>query len=116
MQYQEWINNSRSARKTHIENQPYEITWCGDGVKDNYTDSATGDRIRETCDPADSSKSGWGTGGCSNSCQPVVAQPVCNRLSYVTTKNPIKIGVDSLTKTVSCTATNATSIKIDCGN
>jgi len=34
----------------------------------------------------------------------------------VTTQNPIKIGVDSLTKTVSCTATNATTIKIDCGN
>jgi hypothetical protein len=23
---------------THTEHQPYEITWCGDGVRDEYTD------------------------------------------------------------------------------
>lgn len=39
------------------------MTWCGDGV----IDSPDG----ESCDPADASKTGWGTAGCSASCQPV---------------------------------------------
>ena len=116
MQYYTWEWDHRSSVKTHIENQPYTITWCGDWVRDDYIDKYSWDHIKETCDPNDSSHSGWGTGGCSNTCEPVEAQPVCNGLSYETTKNPIKIGVDDLTKNVSCTATNATKIKIDCWN
>ena len=116
MQYYTWEWDHRSSVKTHIENQPYTITWCGDWVRDDYTDKYSWNHIKEACDPNDSSHSGWGTGGCSNACEPVEAQPVCNGLSYETTKNPIKIGVDDLTKNVSCTATNATKIKIDCWN
>jgi len=45
----------------------YEITWCGDGIKDNYIES-NGRKINEECDPADLQKESWGTGGCSTSC------------------------------------------------
>jgi len=116
MQYYTWEWTQRSAVKTHVENQPYEITWCGDGIRDNYVDQYSWNTISETCDPADPNRVGWGTGGCSNACQPVIAQPVCNSLSYITTQNPITIGVDNTTKTVSCDASNASSIRIDCGN
>lgn len=51
---------------SHVECQPYYVTWCGDGVMDaGY----------ETCDPADSKKSGWGAGGCDTSCKPVATPP-----------------------------------------
>ncbi len=112
MQYYTWEWTEWSWVKTHIENQPYEITWCGDGVKDNYIDQYSWNQIYETCDPNDSSKSGWGTGWCSNSCQPVISQPVCNNL---TIPAPFIIEAPA-DKIVSCTATNATKITIDCGN
>ena len=35
--------------------------WCGDGLISNS----------ETCDPADPSKTAWGTNGCSAACQPL---------------------------------------------
>lgn len=51
---------------SHVECQPYYVTWCGDGVVDvGY----------ETCDPADPAKTGWGAGGCDSSCKPVATPP-----------------------------------------
>ncbi len=56
---------------THVECQPYEITWCGDGVKD--TDEG------ETCD--DGTLNGQ-PGKCNVSCNGIVPNPpingVCN--------------------------------------
>ena len=48
-----WLTKGRitydanGSRKTHTEYQPYEVTWCGDAVKDSGY---------EQCDPNDSSK------------------------------------------------------------
>jgi hypothetical protein len=39
------------TRKTHLECQPYEITWCGDGIVDR--------EYNETCDPNDPKKTNW---------------------------------------------------------
>jgi len=50
----------------------YEITWCGDGIKDIFLDKGIKKYdIKEECDPADPSKESWGTGGCSTSCTKV---------------------------------------------
>lgn len=46
---------------THL--QTYEITWCGDGIRDNYVDP-TGFSVSEECDPNDPHKEGWGHKGC----------------------------------------------------
>jgi len=48
----------------HTEYQPYEITWCGDGVRDNYTDYYSSKLIKEECDPNDPNKVGFGKNGC----------------------------------------------------
>ena len=50
----------------------YEITWCGDGIKDVFLDEGIKKyNINEECDPADPTKESWGTGGCSSSCTKV---------------------------------------------
>jgi len=47
------------------------------------------DTAYETCDPNDLSKSGWGTGGCSATCEPIVAPitPKCSNLTYFRDNN-----------------------------
>jgi hypothetical protein len=64
----------------HTEYQPYEITWCGDGIKDNYTENfGNKDTINEVCDPNDSLKLWWGNGGCTSwivkGCQAITITP-----------------------------------------
>ena len=57
---------------SHSECVFYKPAFCGDGVLDAG---------KETCDPADASKTGWGAGGCSTSCQPipvVAPTPTCD--------------------------------------
>ena len=98
----------------HTEYQPYEITWCGDGILDNYIDQYTWTSISETCDPNDASKTGWGAWGCNvTNCQPIniVTTPVCNNLSI----NPL-IWASPLNSNVSCSWTNATTYTINCWN
>lgn len=51
------------------DSQPYIITRCGDGVVDKYEDLYTAANIYEQCDPHDTSKTGWGKRGCSDSCE-----------------------------------------------
>ncbi len=95
---------------THTEYQPYEITWCGDGIVDNYTDPYGAGKIVETCDPADSSKKNWGTGGCSNSCKPVTAPtpPSCTDIDVKPTT-----GTVPFSSNISCTGKNADTYKIE---
>ena len=57
-----------SDDKHHTECAYYRVSWCGDGI----LDTAEG----ETCDSADTTHAGWGTGGCNASCQPING-PVC---------------------------------------
>lgn len=56
-----------SSAPSQIDNECFDLytRWCGDGVVTNG----------ETCDPADSTKSGWGVGGCDSSCKPVATPP-----------------------------------------
>ena len=108
-------NGKREWPFYHVECDNNEITWCGDGIVDDYVEKWWL-HVHEECDPADPNHTNWWPGGCSNDCHPVTTQPVCNGLDYQPPKNPITIGEDNTTKTVSCTATNASTIKIDCGN
>ncbi len=52
-----------SSAPSQIDNECFDLytRWCGDGLVTNS----------ETCDPADSTKSGWGTNGCDTSCKPI---------------------------------------------
>jgi len=61
----------------------YEVTWCGDGIKDNYI-TDLGKSINEECDPMDRTKNNWGTGGCSTQCKSVEKPKpnVCDQISY----------------------------------
>jgi len=61
------------TRKTHLECQPYEITWCGDGIVDR--------EYNETCDPNDPKKTNWWNGWCDRECKPVTKEPVCTWLT-----------------------------------
>lgn len=54
-----------------ISEQPYEITWCGDGILDNYYDGYLKKQISEECDPADIHKQNWGDKGCSKVCKKI---------------------------------------------
>ena len=54
-----------------ITNQPYEITWCGDGIIDQYKDKYSNNYIKEICDPKDLKKLNWGSIGCSSKCTPI---------------------------------------------
>lgn len=60
---------SNGIPEKHIECAKYEITWCGDGV----LDTAYG----EVCDPNDTTKRGWGTGGCDTACKPITTNTAC---------------------------------------
>lgn len=46
-----------------IHAQSYEITWCGDGIIDNYMD-VQGFQVEEECDPNDPQEENWGEKGC----------------------------------------------------
>jgi len=104
-------NNDGSYRpeEGHTEYQPYTITWCGDGVRDNYIDTYGGFWVHETCDPNDSSRVWWGTGGCSNSCEPIIApEPAqCTNASV----SP-RSGTAPLTSNISCSGQNNSTFKI----
>lgn len=111
LQYREKVNWVIKWPYFHTECQPYEITWCWDGIKDNYTDP-TWFQVSETCDPADPSKSGWGTGWCHpTTCQPIVSDPVCKGITVDPNKGQMPLDVN-----VGCTWTFADTITIDCGN
>lgn len=58
------INGRGQADFSHKECISWEVTWCGDGVVDNYTDHK-GEKITETCDPNDPKKTNWGPNGCN---------------------------------------------------
>jgi len=79
IEYSERLNGSWVYQWIHTEYQPYEITWCGDGIVDNYMDQYTWVQVREFCDPNDPSQTGWWVGGCSNICEPVTVNtnPSC---------------------------------------
>jgi len=66
---------------THTEFQPYEITWCGDGVVDNYLDVYSNSQIVEQCDLW--LQNGVLNSGCSAECTTVntpVASIAINKL------------------------------------
>ena len=70
-----------SDDKSHVECQPYQVTWCGDGILDTQY---------ESCDPADPNKTGWGPGGCDASCKPITTQtPQCSSTITGTLSAPI---------------------------
>lgn len=88
----------------HVECAYYSITWCGDGVLDSEY---------EICDPNDPSKTAWGNGGCSNTCEPIIIQ-------NETSCDAVSVGVlewqSPFSTSVSCQASNASSYQINCGN
>lgn len=67
----EWSNNEY----THdYECVNVKLAWCGDGKVQQGTYS--NGQANEKCDPADSTKTGWGNKGCDPvSCQPINANP-----------------------------------------
>ena len=92
---------------THTEYQPYEITWCGDNVRDDYT-SQQWDRIFEQCDDGNNINGD----GCSSTCE-IEPEPVavCNTL--ITTPSS---WISPLTSNVTCSWTDVNSYRIDCWN
>ena len=63
LEYTIWYSDSQNgAWSAEKECKYYEITRCGDGILDP--------EYGETCDPNDSSKTGWWNGGCDENCKP----------------------------------------------
>lgn len=97
----DFTNSPSPADDTsHVECQPYYITWCGDGVVDaGY----------EQCDGI----AGVGPGQtCNATCQIVNnPAPTCNGL----TATPI-FSTAPTSVSLSCATSNATSVSIACGN
>ena len=58
------INNKEKGYFIETTCDKYKITWCGDGVTDNYIET-DGNHVFESCDDGNK-KSG---DGCSSSCQ-----------------------------------------------
>lgn len=101
MRYNDIINwQVSSTLKEHTECQPYNISWCGDGIYDK--------EFNETCDPNDPNKTNWWNGWCSQECKPVVKTPTCDGLTATPTT-----GTGKLTSTFTCNTTNATTTKIE---
>ena len=69
LQFVKLINYKEKGYFIHTTCSHYEITRCGDGIKDWYKET-DGTKIYEACDPNDLNKEGWGKNGCDNSCQP----------------------------------------------
>lgn len=63
------------------DNLYYEVTWCGDGIKDNYT-TDSGKLINEECDPMDKTKENWNGNLCSTECKIVQIPNICNDNTY----------------------------------
>lgn len=68
-EYQLWRNEKWTERRKVIDIQSYEITWCGDGIIDNYTDISNGNLIVEECDPGDKRKRNMRTYSCTEDCR-----------------------------------------------
>ncbi len=69
--YYEWNGKSWEGPYTNIDIQPYAVTWCGDGIVDDYIDDYSNDIIKEECDPEDKKKKNWGEHGCNkDTCKP----------------------------------------------
>lgn len=59
--YQTVVDGKKVGKlKKYLGCQPYQVSWCGDGVLDKEYD--------EVCDPQDPKKQGWVMGQCSNTC------------------------------------------------
>jgi uncharacterized repeat protein (TIGR01451 family) len=102
-------NGSWVGPNVHTEYQPYTITWCGDGVVDNYKDP-TGFQVSETCDPGDPSSWDPSKGqSCSNTCE-IITTPVVSECTNIDVK-PIT-GTVPFSSNISCTGENADTYKI----
>ncbi|MBS9775078.1 DUF11 domain-containing protein [Candidatus Gracilibacteria bacterium] len=93
----------------HNECQYYEVTWCGDGVVDDYVEEDSKVHIKEICDPGDTkNKKNWGDGGCDpKECKPVQKPAECTKLELSKTK---ALTTDKVN--YSCTALKADSYRI----
>lgn len=92
---------------SHNECVFYKPAFCGDAILDSG---------KETCDPADATKTGWGAGGCNTSCQPipVIPTPSCDAVSA----NPVS-GTTPLVSQITCNGSNLPAnptYSIICGN
>ena len=93
--------------KTHTEFKPYEITWCGDWIKDS---------VYEQCDWTD-----WISDGqtCSSTCEIIDAPvPVCNSISPTTVTGGMLDNGSFTTWAISCDVSNSTghTVTVNCGN
>lgn len=80
------IQWSSSEREHSYECVNVTLQRCGDGTKQS----------NETCDPNDSTKTGWGNNGCSATCKPInVDAPVCGSTYH----NQTHYGQNRLTAT-----------------
>ncbi len=102
--YQQLSNVNVWSLKVHAnECFNVELRYCGDGI----LEPGNG----ETCDPGDTSHSGWGNGWCHPvTCTPVET-PTCNGL----TMNPIS-GIAPVNSVATCSGYKVSTYKIDCGN
>lgn len=101
--YRTFANGTLGAKETHKECVFYKANYCGDGI----VQTGKG----ETCDPKDTSKTGWGNGGCdTNTCKPITV-PQCKGLT-VTPNSGQAIQDVSAT----CTGYKVNTWEIDCGN
>jgi len=75
------------------------VNGCGDGIKN----------CGEACDPNDPTKSGWGNGGCSATCQPInITKPTC---TLTLSPTPVCVGnTSTLTRAINGSYTNTPSI------
>ncbi|MDD2870560.1 MAG: hypothetical protein PHS49_01090 [Candidatus Gracilibacteria bacterium] len=89
-------NWTKTTHKECVLNYP---AWCGDGVVDAG---------KETCDFNDPNKTGWGPGGCNQSCQPITT-PVCNAGVTGTQTSPISASTANLCANTGETVVNFTS-------
>ena len=80
-----------------------KLAWCGDGKVQKW--SYSNGQVNEKCDPADSTKAGWGNKGCDPvSCQPINAtqEPVYDLAltKRITDKKPMYKRGDLVTFTI----------------
>lgn len=98
--------NDTSDDTSHVECVYYSVTSCGDGIVDSWY---------ETCDPNDPNKTGWGTGWCTNTCDPIEVVvdkwATCDSLN-VSSEN-VFAGADVA---FTCNGTDVREYKLDCGN
>lgn len=92
--YTKLKDNKEQGYYIHTVCDLYKITWCGDGIKDDYIDSASKKHIYEECDPKDIKKEGWGQYGCSTTCKSMNRKPgdLALTLEVVNSKENYKLG------------------------